>query len=211
MVEPKHQKHRDEYIKAALEFADHKGIAALTMRALGEKMGVDPTAAYRHFPKKEDLIDAMLSSILGDALGKLSEGKKTAREDIYETIMTVRAEFELHPNLTPLFATSMGNIPNGLRLSTAMIQKLRAIGLSGDNLVRCYQMFEGYIMGASVFDTGGAPETFHIRQMRYRYFNDPDFDKVAHSAENVEQITKESFVAGVNVLLDYCESLAEYT
>jgi len=208
MAETKQQKHKDEYVKAALEFVDEHGLAALTMRALGEKMGLDPTAAYRHFPKKEDLIDAMLSTILGDALARLSGSQKSAREDIYDTIMTVRAEFELHPNLTPSFATSMGNIPNGLLLSHAMIQKIRALGLSGENLVRCYQMLEGYIMGASVFDTGGAPATFEIRQSRYRFLNDRDFDEVARSASDVERVTKEGFVAGVNVLLDYCESLA---
>ena len=191
-----------------MEFVDEHGMAALTMRALGDKMGLDPTAAYRHFPKKEDLIDAMLSTILGDALARLSGSKKSPREDIYDTIMTVRAEFELHPNLTPSFATSMGNIPNGLLLSHAMIQKFRALGLSGENLVRCYQMMEGYIMGASVFDTGGAPLTFSIRQTRYRYLNDPDFDNVARSPEDVQRLTHEGFIAGINVLLDYCESLA---
>lgn len=208
MAEPKQQKHRDEYVKAALEFVDENGLPALTMRALGEKMGLDPTAAYRHFPKKEDLIDAMLSAILGDALSRLTDSKRAAREDIFETVMAVRAEFEAHPNLTPSFATSMGNIPNGLLLSDAMIQKFRALGLTGEHLVRCYQMMEGYIMGSSVFDTGGAPETYAIRQMRYRYLNDPDFDNVARTSSEVQRVTKEGFIAGVNVLLDYCETLA---
>ena len=170
-------------------------------------MGLDPTAAYRHFPKKEDLIDAMLSALLGDALEHLREVNKSPRENIYTTVMAVRAEFQSHPNLTPAFATSMGNIPNGLILSQTMIHNLRALGLNGENLVRCYQMFEGYIMGAGVFDTGGAPETFAIRQMRYRFFNDPDFDHVARTTNDVERVTHESFDAGVNVLLDYCEAL----
>lgn len=179
------------------------------MRALGEKMGLDPTAVYRHFSKKEDLIDAMLSSILGDALSRLSDNTKSPREDIYATVMAVRAEFEAHPNLTPSFATSMGNIPNGLLLSQAMIQQLRALGLHGERLVRCYQMLEGYIMGASVFDTGGAPETFMIRQARYQYIGDPDFDLVARSPQEVQRVTRESFNTGVNVLLDYCEFLVK--
>jgi TetR/AcrR family transcriptional regulator, tetracycline repressor protein len=208
VAETKHQKHKDEYVTAALEFVDEHGLPALTMRALGEKMGLDPTAAYRHFPKKEDLIDAMLNSILGDALARLSENVKSPREDMYATVMAVRTEFEAHPNLTPSFATSMGNIPNGLLLSKAMIKRLQAMNLQGDILVRCYQMMEGYIMGASVFDTGGAPETFLIRQARYRYFNNPDFDNVARTTEEVQRITNESFAAGINVLLNYCETLA---
>ena len=209
MTEAKQQKNSEKYVVAALAFVDEHGISALTMRALGEQMGVDPTAVYRHFPNKESLIDAMLSALLGGALSQLATADRTPREEILNTIMTVREEFERHPNLTPSFATSMGNIPNGLLLSHAMIQQLRALGLNGEHLVRCYQMLEGYIMGTSVFDTGGAPQTFKIRQSRYRFLNDPDFDNAARLSSDVERLTKEGFAIGVNVLLDYCETLTE--
>jgi AcrR family transcriptional regulator len=209
VADSKQQKNSEKYVVAAMEFVDEHGIAALTMRALGEQMGVDPTAVYRHFPNKESLIDAMLSALLGNAMNKLSSNHTSPRDAIYDTIMTVRGEFERHPNLTPSFATSMGNIPNGLFLSQSMIQQLRALGLSGEHLVRCYQMLEGYIMGASVFDTGGAPKTFEIRQSRYRFLNDPDFDNAARLSADVERITKEGFTDGVNVFLDYCESLTK--
>jgi AcrR family transcriptional regulator len=207
VAETKQHKNSEKYVVAAMSFVDEHGIAALTMRALGEQMGVDPTAVYRHFPNKESLIDAMLSTLLGNAMNKLSSSHASPREAILDTIMTVRGEFERHPNLTPSFATSMGNIPNGLFLSQEIIQQLRALGISGENLVRCYQMIESYIMGASVFDTGGAPQTFEIRQARYRYLNDPDFDNAARKTADIERITKEGFAAGVNILLDYCESL----
>jgi AcrR family transcriptional regulator len=38
------------------------------MRALGVQMGVDPTAVYRHFPTKEELMGAMCDIVLGQAL-----------------------------------------------------------------------------------------------------------------------------------------------
>lgn len=191
-----------------MDFVDEHGLAALTMRALGEQLGVDPTAVYRHFPNKESLIDAMLSNLLGGALSNLTTAKRTPREELYNTMMTVRSEFERHPHLTPAFATSMGNIPNGLLLSQAMIQQLRTLGLTGENLVRCYQMLEGYTVGTGMIDTGGAPETFTIRQARYRFLNDPDFDNASRNPSDVERITKEAFATGINVLLDFCESLA---
>ena len=192
-----------------MAFVDEHGLVALTMRALGVQMGVDPTAVYRHFPNKESLIDAMLSNLLGAALTNLTPAERSPREEIYNTMMAVRSEFERHPNLTPAFAASMGNIPNGLLLSQAMIQQLRALSLTGENLVRCYQMLEGYTIGTSMIDTGGAPETFEIRQARYRLLNDPDFDSAARNTSDVERITKDAFATGVNVLLDFCESLAK--
>jgi AcrR family transcriptional regulator len=54
-------------LQAAFRLADANGLPALTMRALGNHLGVDPTAVYRHFPIQERLVDAVLDAILGEA------------------------------------------------------------------------------------------------------------------------------------------------
>jgi hypothetical protein len=82
------------------------------------------------------------------------------------------------------------------------------MGLSGENLVLCYQMFEGYLMGNGIFDSGVAPDTYVIRQARYRSLNIPDFDEVARSSDTVQRVADEAFAAAINSLLDRCESLA---
>jgi hypothetical protein len=71
-----------------------------------------------------------------------------------------------------------------------------------------YQTFEGYILGSSVFDTGGYPETFAIRQARYRYLNEPEFDEVARSAADVERVTEAAYLDALRVLIARCEELA---
>lgn len=199
---------RDDYARAAMGFVDNHGLTALTMRALGQAMGVDPTAVYRHFPDKNQLIDAMLSLMLEEALSPEVDGDVPPRERIIGTVMRVRHQFQRHPHLAPAFATSTGNIPSGLTLSRQMYTALKELGLKGEELVRCYQMMEGYVLGSCVFDTGVAPDTFVIRQMRYRMYNDPEFDSVARDPKNVERVTNEAFEAAINVLIDYCEQLA---
>jgi AcrR family transcriptional regulator len=39
----------------------------LTTRALGHRLGVDPTALYRHFRNKDELLTAMADSIVGES------------------------------------------------------------------------------------------------------------------------------------------------
>lgn len=191
-----------------MEFVDQHGIGALTMRALGEKLGVDPTAVYRHFPNKEQLVDAMLNDLLGEALEHVDPQGTPPRTIIVNTTHRVRQTFQRHPLLVAEFATSNGAFPNGLALTTRMISALQSMGLSGDNLVRCYQMFEGYILGNGIFDSGSAPDTYGIRQARYRLFNVVDFDDVARSVDGIQRVAEEAFLSAINVLLDYCESLA---
>jgi AcrR family transcriptional regulator len=55
-----------EYVRVAMEFVEEHGLGQLTMRALGEQLGVDPTAVYRHFPSKEVMIEAMLDQMMAE-------------------------------------------------------------------------------------------------------------------------------------------------
>ena len=198
-----------DFVAAAFQIVDTDGLGALTMRALGDRMGVDPTAVYRHFPSKERLIDAMLDGIIGDAANVPSVGL-SPRERIVSVAVNVRAALRRHPHLAPALAQATGDFPNGLKLSRLMIAGLRDLGLRGEDLVRMYQLFEGYVLGSSVFDTGGYPETFVIRQARYRFMGEPEFVEVAQSADNVERVTEAAFLEALNVLLDRCEHLVRH-
>ena len=179
------------------------------MRALGDRLGVDATAIYRHFPSKERLVDAMLDAILGEAANTSPVGE-SPRARVLSVAVNVRNALRAHPNVAGSLAIATGDFPSGLTLSRLLISELRALGLTGDNLVRMYQTFEGYILGSSVFDTGGYPQTFQIRQARYRFLSEPEFDAVAVSPEKVEHATEEAFLETINVLLDRCEHLAHH-
>lgn len=50
----------DAIVERALEFIEREGTGALTVRRLGAELGVDPTAFYRHFRDKDDLVLACM-------------------------------------------------------------------------------------------------------------------------------------------------------
>ena len=206
---PRKPLNKDKYVQAAMEYVDHNGISALTMRALGEKLGVDPTAVYRHFPNKAQLVDAMLDRLLGEAIEFVDAEGTPPRVVVFNFTQRLRRIFQEHPLLVGEFASSNGVFPNGYTLSTRMIGALSAMGLSGENLVRCYQMFEGYLIGNGIFDSGVAPDTYSIRQARYRSLNIPDFDEVAISPDSVQRVAEEAYASAVNSFLDFCECLAD--
>src|SRR5829696_569801 len=57
---------REEVLNAAVELADSDGLEALSMRRLGQDLGVDPMAIYRHVRNKNDLLDALVEAIVGE-------------------------------------------------------------------------------------------------------------------------------------------------
>src|SRR5207244_1223791 len=56
---------RDRLVTAALELVEAAGLDGLSMRALGAHLGVDPTAVYRYFRAKDELLEALADSVVG--------------------------------------------------------------------------------------------------------------------------------------------------
>ena len=198
-----------DYVEAAVEFVSEHGIAAMTMRALGDQMGVDATALYRHFPNKDSLIAAMVDWVLGKAVEEAQAATGSPRERVRAINMAMRNAFRRWPQIAlELFQGEAGMAENSGVMSNLGIEALRDLGLKGESLVRGYQMIEGYAMGTCVHDFAGAPHNMGIRRLRYRSFDVPEFDDVARSDTLATDIAEESFLRGLDALIDECERIA---
>jgi AcrR family transcriptional regulator len=56
---------RDRVLGAAVDLADRGGYEGLSMRKLGQELGVDAMALYRHVRSKDDLLDGLVDVIIG--------------------------------------------------------------------------------------------------------------------------------------------------
>jgi AcrR family transcriptional regulator len=57
---------RERVLRATVELADRGGIEALSMRKLGQELGVDAMALYRHVRGKDDLLDGVVEMLVGE-------------------------------------------------------------------------------------------------------------------------------------------------
>jgi AcrR family transcriptional regulator len=57
---------RARILDAAVGVADEGGLEGLSMRRLGQALGVDPMALYRHVRDKDDLLDGLRDLVLGE-------------------------------------------------------------------------------------------------------------------------------------------------
>ena len=55
---------RDRVLRAGLALADEGGIEALSMRRLGQELGVEAMSLYNHVANKDDLLNGMLEVVL---------------------------------------------------------------------------------------------------------------------------------------------------
>src|SRR5712664_1487853 len=57
---------RERVLLAAVAFADEHGIASLSMRKLGEVLGVEAMSLYNHVANKDQLLDGMVDLVFGE-------------------------------------------------------------------------------------------------------------------------------------------------
>lgn len=198
---------RDDFVTAALEYIELHGAAGLTARTLGESMNVDPTALYRHFPGMDELAGSVLDRLFAE-MGRAEIPDGTPRERLRAHVLAIHEVFYKHPNVIGLILVSKGNLPHADALMVQSLDLLRDLGLRSADLALCHQMLESFVVGTHLYDLGGAPYHLEIRRQRRRRVDDPDIDLSTPTNESVNVLNRAAFLAGVDALLDFCESLA---
>ena len=196
-----------DYVDAAVACVNEHGAAGFTARALGEQLGVDPTAVYRHFPSLNDLASAVLDRVFGEIIAEPLTGR-SARARLTSRLTSMHRAFLAQPNLLGLFLTSTGVSPNANRMTAQGLEMLAELGLEGENLVVCYQMLESLIIGSHLYDLAGSPHHLSGRRARLRGVDHPVLDRSYPNDKAVEQINNKAAEAALEALLDYCEALA---
>lgn len=104
---------RDDVLRAALEIIDDHGLEALTMRRLGEALGVEAMSVYRHVPGKAALLDGVHEAVL--ATMRIPRKTGDWKKDVRALAHSLRRALRAHPRAIPLFAMRPAVTPGSLR------------------------------------------------------------------------------------------------
>ena len=81
-TQPRPRLSRDRVLAAAVTLADEGGIDSVTMRRLGDALGVEAMSLYNHVANKGDLLDGMIDVVFAEidlpATIRLEAGHATA-------------------------------------------------------------------------------------------------------------------------------------
>lgn len=198
----------EDFVAAGLDFVVRNGLDALTTRALGNQMGVDSTAIYRHFPHKDDLLVAMRDDLHRQINEQLDLDGLSPKDAIARIARVTRTVYGANPELSSLHSTMHGALPHTAATTRIILGQLEKLGLSGEDLVVSYQMLEGAVVGSMVFDNSGAPANHTMRMERYRYLGGPAFAAAATNEERVREISNAAFERLLTVVLDAIEKTA---
>ncbi len=136
---------RDRVLRAAVDLADETGIDALTMRKLGERLGVEAMSLYNHVANKDDLLAGMADMVLSEVElpGEGVDWKTAARR----RAVSVRDVLVRHPWAAILIGALPSPGPGTLRYIDSVLGSLREAGFTADMASRAFWLLDSYVYG----------------------------------------------------------------
>jgi TetR/AcrR family transcriptional regulator, tetracycline repressor protein len=118
---------RDAVVERALQVADAEGLEAVTIRRLGQELGVTPMALYWHVKNKEELLDAMGDRLYADLHVDVAEG--TAWDEELRAVLQGLVDvLRRHPTCVDLAFRRIFATPEGRAVSEQTFRLLRQAG-----------------------------------------------------------------------------------
>jgi AcrR family transcriptional regulator len=164
--EPRTPLSRERVLRAALAFADERGIASVTMRRLGAALGVEAMSLYNHVANKDDLLDGMIDLVFGEI--DLPSGGADWKTAMRQRAVSARQVLSCHRWAIGLMDSRSSPGPATLRHHDAVIGSLREGGFSIETAAHAFSVLDSYIYGFALqeaslpFDT--AEETAELAQ-----------------------------------------------
>lgn len=115
---------RTAVLRAGLELADQRGLAAVTMQAVAERLGVTPMALYRHVTNKADLLDGIVERLLDEVPAPAAD--LAWDEQLTAMASALRATARRHPDAFPLLLQRPASTPAARRVRDRVYVALRA-------------------------------------------------------------------------------------
>jgi len=165
-AEPRTRLNRERVLLAAVARADAGGIDALTMRKLGEQLGVEAMSLYNHVHDKDDLLNGVIEQVMREFPFPTEPSDGDWLEAGREVARGWRSLLRAHPSAIQLFAERKTPIAteDGLRPMDVALTALRNAGLSERDAVQAFHTIGGYIFGYVMMETGrlfGDPADAH--------------------------------------------------
>ncbi|WP_248579542.1 TetR/AcrR family transcriptional regulator [Nocardioides sp. InS609-2] len=138
---------RAAIVDAAFDLADASGVAALSMRRVGQAVGVEAMSLYHHVANKDDLLDAIVDRIFAD-FGTASP-EVDWRTSMHDRAHAARRVLRAHPWAVGLVDSRPNAGPATLAHHDSVIGALRAGGFSIADTGHAFALLDSFIYGFS--------------------------------------------------------------
>jgi AcrR family transcriptional regulator len=203
---------RERVLRAATKLADAGGFESLTMRKLGNELGVEAMSLYNHVANKEDILDGIVDIVFSE-IEVPSPGEVHWTTAMRRRAISVREVLSRHRWAIELMESRMNPGPANLRNHDAVMGCLREAGFSFREAVHAYSVLDAYIYGFALQEKSLPFETpeEHSQVIQTKREHVPDMQQYPYLLEVAMEIAKAGydyateFEFGLDLILDGLE------
>jgi AcrR family transcriptional regulator len=144
---------RDEVLDTTLALAEERGLDAVSMRAVADRLGVTPMALYRYVGDKQGLLDGLVERLMREM--PEDDPSLSPRDRLRAFGTGIREVARRHPELFPLLFMRPTRTPDAVRPREAVQAMLRDAGLPEEIVQPFQRLLDTIGMGLAASEAGG--------------------------------------------------------
>jgi AcrR family transcriptional regulator len=202
---------REVIIEAAQRILAEDGLSRLTMRRIGAELGADPTAVYRHFRSKQELVVELADR----AFLSLPEPDAALpwQERLRQFTRAALALYRSNPDFAIQLSHQDDDTPGLRRVAELSLGALAEAGLDPRERAVAYQLLTNYVVGSGLFISqltlDDLPGTLPAVRRAYGALAPEEFPHCVESAPHLFPDMDEAFGMGIDMFIHAIERRTE--
>jgi AcrR family transcriptional regulator len=203
----------ERVLEAAVRLADEGGLDAVSMRRIGQELGVEAMSLYHHVRGKEQLLDGMVETVVGAMNAEVGavEGPDPAedwRGALRSRALAARVVMLRHPWLPAVLATRTTLSPEVVRYHDAVVGILLGGGFDADLTHHALHALGSRVLGFTqeLFDPGGSGEAEAQSEATFAALA----AEVPHLARMLAEVAQTAHTDGPDATLGWCDDQSEF-
>jgi len=214
-TEPRVPLSRERVLRAAVRLADESGFESLSMRKLGQELGVQAMSLYNHVGGKDDIRDGIVDLVLQEiALPPAGADWKIA---IRTSAISAHDVFVAHPWACGLINSTKAVSSARLDWMEAILRTLRDAGCSAKLTHHTYHALDSHITGFTLWQVSFPFEEWgDLEELAATFLRTLPVSKYPYLAEHVREHLaepgpeeKSEFEFGLDLILDGIERIRD--
>jgi AcrR family transcriptional regulator len=177
------------------------------LRRLGDELGVDSTAVYRHFRSKDELLAVAADRVLCGIFDDL-ELTGSWKDDLRSLFLALRRAYLQHPQALLALQLDPPELENGFANVERCVQLLLRSGLHRDEVPVAYEALETYTIGATLFDVRATEESLQRWRKIFAQLPSERFPSLSEIGGELYRDVDAAFTYGLDRMLDAVEAQA---
>jgi AcrR family transcriptional regulator len=204
---------RVRILATAVRLADRDGLEAVTMRRLGQALGVEAMSLYKHVANKDAILDGLLERVLAEV--ELPQPGGDWEAELPRAAHSMHDGLARHPWACGL-VMAPGSSPNALgariRYIEALLRTLREAGLTPTQAYYGYHALDSHAVGFTMWELGHAvPDNAVVEQVRHQIESGAYPYLLEHARQHDADHPQSSFDFGLDLIFDRLRLLREST